>query len=137
MSCRPSWPGVKASQYFFCIRLHERCTIIFIFASLHAMQCLISNDFKISSLLLVLKNRLWYVEVLTPGSSEVTSFGDRVFKEVIKMRSFVRALIWCNWHLYKKRKLRTRHIQRVEHVKTQEKVGYLQAWNRLFLYGPP
>lgn len=48
------------------------------------------------------------------------------------MRSLGLALIKFDWCLYKKKRLRHRHRQWEDHVKTQRENGHLQANERRF-----
>ena len=60
----------------------------------------------------------------------MTVFGDRVFVEVIKMRSLVFALIQCDWCPYKNRKI---WIQTEENdVKTQPSISQGGGLEQIF-----
>ena len=61
-------------------------------------------------------------------SQNAILFGDKIFKEVSKMRSLLaRDLIHCDWCLYKRRRLGHGYTQKKDHVKTRGEDSQLQA----------
>lgn len=72
-----------------------------------------------------------YVEVLTPKTSAFIVFGDRVFKELIRVQGDHEGLALIQYvdFVIQKRRLEYLHPQREEYMKTQED-GRLQTKGR-------